>query len=112
MIEEIEVRVNHMHAIIRELEQFGNRDVLNEPLEPLRLLMKGSLLKRSKNIADNKEYRKLMEDPPIVVDYFTFDTRPTFGPCQCQIVELREALESVTAEQKYLKARDARHRHG
>lgn len=28
-----------------------------------------------------------------------------------KIAELREALESVTAEQKYLKARDARHRH-
>lgn len=28
-----------------------------------------------------------------------------------KIAELREALESVTLEQKYLKARDARHRH-
>lgn len=27
-----------------------------------------------------------------------------------KIAELREALESVTLEQKYLKARDARHR--
>lgn len=27
-----------------------------------------------------------------------------------KIAELREALESVTAEQKYLKAREARHR--
>lgn len=28
-----------------------------------------------------------------------------------KISELREALESVTSEQKYLRARDARHRH-
>ena len=28
-----------------------------------------------------------------------------------KIAELKEALESVTAEQKYLKAREARHRH-
>ena len=33
-------------------------------------------------------------------------------PVNVKIAELREALESVTAEQKYLKARDARHRHG
>lgn len=32
-------------------------------------------------------------------------------PVNVKIAELREALESVTAEQKYLKARDARHRH-
>ncbi|XP_044486193.1 transmembrane emp24 domain-containing protein p24beta3-like [Mangifera indica] len=32
-------------------------------------------------------------------------------PISVKIAELREALESVTAEQKYLKARDARHRH-
>ncbi|KAJ4954798.1 hypothetical protein NE237_011581 [Protea cynaroides] len=32
-------------------------------------------------------------------------------PMNVKIAELREALESVTAEQKYLKARDARHRH-
>ncbi|XP_044497992.1 transmembrane emp24 domain-containing protein p24beta3-like [Mangifera indica] len=32
-------------------------------------------------------------------------------PINVKIAELREALESVTAEQKYLKARDARHRH-
>ena len=31
-------------------------------------------------------------------------------PINVKIAELREALESVTAEQKYLKARDARHR--
>ncbi|KAJ8763813.1 hypothetical protein K2173_003595 [Erythroxylum novogranatense] len=30
-------------------------------------------------------------------------------PINVKIAELREALESVTAEQKYLKARDARH---
>ncbi|GAV57548.1 EMP24_GP25L domain-containing protein [Cephalotus follicularis] len=32
-------------------------------------------------------------------------------PINVKIAELGEALESVTAEQKYLKARDARHRH-
>ncbi|XP_044487533.1 transmembrane emp24 domain-containing protein p24beta3-like isoform X2 [Mangifera indica] len=32
-------------------------------------------------------------------------------PIYIKIAELREALESVTADQKYLKARDARHRH-
>jgi len=32
-------------------------------------------------------------------------------PINVKIAELREALESVTAEQKYLKAREARHRH-
>lgn len=32
-------------------------------------------------------------------------------PINVKIAELREALDSVTAEQKYLKARDARHRH-
>ncbi|GMY27310.1 transmembrane emp24 domain-containing protein p24beta3-like isoform X1 [Fagus crenata] len=31
-------------------------------------------------------------------------------PINVKIAELRESLESVTAEQKYLKARDARHR--
>lgn len=32
-------------------------------------------------------------------------------PINVKISELREALESVTSEQKYLRARDARHRH-
>ncbi|KAL0642112.1 hypothetical protein Bca4012_103041 [Brassica carinata] len=32
-------------------------------------------------------------------------------PVNGNIAELREALESVVAEQKYLKARDTRHRH-
>ncbi|KAL7144801.1 hypothetical protein ABFS83_07G036700 [Erythranthe nasuta] len=32
-------------------------------------------------------------------------------PINVKIAELREALESVTAEQNYLKARDTRHRH-
>ncbi|XP_047337030.1 transmembrane emp24 domain-containing protein p24beta3-like [Impatiens glandulifera] len=32
-------------------------------------------------------------------------------PINVKIAELREALESVTAEQKFLRARDARHRH-
>ncbi|KAL7193702.1 hypothetical protein ACSBR2_025340 [Camellia fascicularis] len=32
-------------------------------------------------------------------------------PIHVKIVELREALESVTAEQNYLQARDTRHRH-
>lgn len=33
------------------------------------------------------------------------------NPVNVKIAELREALESVTAEQKYLKAREVRHRH-
>ena len=32
-------------------------------------------------------------------------------PVNVKIAELREALESVVSEQKYLKARDTRHRH-
>ncbi|KAF3322880.1 transmembrane emp24 domain-containing protein p24beta3 [Carex littledalei] len=32
-------------------------------------------------------------------------------PINVKIAQLREALESVTSEQKYLKAREARHRH-
>ncbi|KAK4381656.1 Transmembrane emp24 domain-containing protein p24beta3 [Sesamum angolense] len=32
-------------------------------------------------------------------------------PINVKIAELREALETVTLEQRYLKARDARHRH-
>lgn len=32
------------------------------------------------------------------------------GPINVKIAELREALESVTAEQRYLKAREVRHR--
>ncbi|KAL6271557.1 transmembrane emp24 domain-containing protein p24beta3-like [Prunus yedoensis var. nudiflora] len=32
-------------------------------------------------------------------------------PLNIKIAELREALESITTEQKYLKARDARHRY-
>ncbi|XP_042065392.1 transmembrane emp24 domain-containing protein p24beta3-like [Salvia splendens] len=32
-------------------------------------------------------------------------------PINVKLAELKEALESVTAEQKYLKARDTRHRH-
>eukprot|EP00249_Psilotum_nudum_P002743 c15870_g1_i1 orf=520-1179(-) len=32
-------------------------------------------------------------------------------PVHVKIAELREALESISAEQHYLKARDARHRH-
>nr|GMD77294.1 transmembrane emp24 domain-containing protein p24beta3 [Ipomoea batatas]GMD80487.1 transmembrane emp24 domain-containing protein p24beta3 [Ipomoea batatas] len=32
-------------------------------------------------------------------------------PINVKIAQLREALESVTAEQNYLKARDSRHRH-
>lgn len=31
-------------------------------------------------------------------------------PINVKIAELREALESIITEQKYLKARDARHR--
>ena len=32
-------------------------------------------------------------------------------PFNVKIAELRDALESVKAEQKYFKGRDARHRH-
>lgn len=32
-------------------------------------------------------------------------------PINVKIAELREALESITAEQRYLRARDYRHRH-
>lgn len=32
-------------------------------------------------------------------------------PINVKIAELREALESVVSEQKYLRARDTRHRH-
>jgi len=32
-------------------------------------------------------------------------------PVNVKIAELREALESIIIEQKYLKARDTRHRH-
>lgn len=32
-------------------------------------------------------------------------------PINVKIAELREALESIITEQKYLKARDARHRY-
>lgn len=32
-------------------------------------------------------------------------------PVNVKIAELKEALESITAEQHYLKARDTRHRH-
>ena len=37
MIEEIEVRVKHRHAILLELEKFGNYAVLNEPLVRLKV---------------------------------------------------------------------------
>jgi len=33
-----------------------------------------------------------------------------FDPINVKIAELREALESIITEQKYLKARDTRHR--
>lgn len=37
MIEEIEVRVKHRHAILMELEKFGNYAVVNEPLVRLKV---------------------------------------------------------------------------
>ena len=37
MIEEIEVRVKHMHAILLELENFGNYAVVKEPLVRLKV---------------------------------------------------------------------------
>lgn len=38
-------------------------------------------------------------------------TAEHLDPINVKIAELREALESVTSEQMYLKARDFRHRH-
>lgn len=37
MIEEIEVRVEHRHAILLELEKFGSYKMMNEPLDCLKL---------------------------------------------------------------------------
>lgn len=37
--------------------------------------------------------------------------REHLNPINVRITELREALEYVIAEQQYLKAHDARHRH-
>jgi hypothetical protein len=37
MIEEIQVRVEHMHAILLELEKFGVYKMMNEPLDRLKL---------------------------------------------------------------------------
>lgn len=49
----------------------------------------------------------------LTFDHFSFIFFVTehLNPINVKIAELREALESVTAEQKYLKARDSRHRH-
>jgi hypothetical protein len=40
-----------------------------------------------------------------------FSVAEHLDPINVKIAELKEVLESVTAEQKYLKAREARHRH-
>lgn len=34
-IEEVQARVDHRHAIILELQEFGNHGILNEPLDNL-----------------------------------------------------------------------------
>ena len=43
MIEEIEVRVEHRHAILLELEKFGAYPIMNEPLDRLRLAQQEDL---------------------------------------------------------------------
>ncbi|KAG5415569.1 hypothetical protein IGI04_003136 [Brassica rapa subsp. trilocularis] len=45
----------------------------------------------------------LIDAPPFSLEHL--------DPVNVKIAELRESLESVVAEQKYLKARDTRHRH-
>lgn len=42
---------------------------------------------------------------------FTCYVTEHLDPIHVKIAELSEALESVTLEQKYLRARDIRHRH-
>lgn len=42
--------------------------------------------------------------------FYPFCFAEHLDPINVKIAELREALESVTAEQKYLRARDYRHR--
>lgn len=49
------------------------------------------------------------------LDYYNTETLISFvtehlDPINVKIAELREALEAVTTEQKYLKARDVVHR--
>ena len=43
MIEEIEVRVEHRHAILLELEKFGAYKMMNEPLDHLKLAQQEDL---------------------------------------------------------------------
>ncbi|KAL0392892.1 UNVERIFIED_CONTAM: Transmembrane emp24 domain-containing protein p24beta3 [Sesamum radiatum] len=57
-------------------------------------------------------------DPAVIVPFdcdvaifILFPFAEHLDPINVKIAELREALETVTLEQRYLKARDARHRH-
>lgn len=50
-------------------------------------------------------------NPPCFCSLLLHCNAEHLDPINVKIAELREALESVTSEQKYLKARDARHRH-
>ncbi|KAL0285310.1 UNVERIFIED_CONTAM: Transmembrane emp24 domain-containing protein p24beta3, partial [Sesamum angustifolium] len=57
-------------------------------------------------------------DPAVIVPFdcdvaifVLFPFAEHLDPINVKIAELREALETVTLEQRYLKARDARHRH-
>ena len=43
MIEEIQVRVEHRHAILLELENFGAYKMMNEPLDRLKLAQQEDL---------------------------------------------------------------------
>ncbi|PWA79936.1 hypothetical protein CTI12_AA204320 [Artemisia annua] len=43
MIEEIEVRVEHRHAILLELEKFGSYQIMNEPLDRFKLAQQEDL---------------------------------------------------------------------
>ncbi|PWA76191.1 hypothetical protein CTI12_AA236200 [Artemisia annua] len=43
MIEEIEVHVEHRHAILLELEKFGSYQIMNEPLDRLKLAQQENL---------------------------------------------------------------------
>lgn len=57
-------------------------------------------------------YTPLIVPSDLIVSFsFSVTLTEHLDPINVKLAELREALESVTAEQKYLKARDARHRH-
>ena len=48
---------------------------------------------------------------PCTINLLLISSAEHLDPINVKIAELREALASVTAEQKYLKAREARHHH-